>query len=668
MCKFKKLGLVLIFGCNLFTSCNKHKSYRFSEPSIEESLKLAKDNKGELEKVLKHYRDLGDPQKLEAAEFLIKNMPGNYTGDTTILKHVQKIYKLFNSNKGLSNPKLKRKISKDWENASKKFEQNPNFYVQDVEVIKSGFLIKNIESAFDSWKSNPFTKDKVSFEDFCEYILPYRQDQGVCLEDWRSYFKGKHQTLFNNYPFKTLSRAIDSVCLDYEHIKWTQRHFNGLPFFKFSDLLYAGGCTCPKAAWLNKMIYASSGVPVATDFVHIWGDKSKSHAWSSLVYENESKRFGPFEATNNRWVNIYDNNNNDFKLPKVFRKTYATYIDKPLLDPRVDLDNIPSLFLNVKKRDVSSDYFKTFDVTVDFISNIPENTYYTYLAVFGRNKWEPIHYAAIENGSQTTFKGMGAGIVYLPIFYKKGKTIPASYPFLLNNKGNIKYFIPSSVSTDVKVLRKYRLSYTNIQRANNLKGLRFFGANNKNFSDKEIIHQVPKSKENIPSKINFVEFEKITKKFKYLGVEVDKRKDVVDIAEVSFYTADNSMIESDIIDSNTPLDQNESTKLFDGSIANFVSFIPKKNSWFAMELKAPQSISKISFCPRNDTNHILLGDTYELLYFKDEWKTLGLQKAKKQELRFNNVPKNALLWLRNLTKGVEERIFVINNNGEQIFY
>lgn len=667
MRKLKTLRFLLIFGISLLISCNKHESYRFREPSIEESLELAKGNRGELEKVLSYYHDLGDSEKLQAAEFLIKNMPGNYTGDTTVLKHAKKIYKLFNSNQSLSSLKLKRKISEDWRKVNGKFVQNPDFYIQDVEAVKSEFLIENIESAFDSWKNNPFTKNKVSFEDFCEYILPYRQDQGVCLEEWRPYFKEQHQTLFN-YPFETLSRAIDSVCVNYEHVRWTRGHFNGLPFFKFKDLLHAGGCTCPKAAWLNKMIYASSGVPVATDFVHIWGDKSGSHAWSSLVYENKSKRFGPFEATGNRWVNMYDNNNNDFKLPKVFRKTYATYIDKPLLDQRVDVDNIPPLFLNIKKRDVSSDYFQTFNVTVDLVRNVPENTYYTYLTVFDRNKWEPVHYAEIEKGSEATFKGMGSGIVYLPVFYKKGETISTTYPFILNAKGNIKYLIPSSVLTDVKILRKYRLSYKNIQRANELKGIRFFGANNKDFSDKEILYQVPKSKGNIPSKINVINLKKATKKFKYLGIELNERKDAIDLAEISFYTTDNKLIESNLVHSNTNLEQNESAKLFDESIANFVNFVPKKKSWFAIELEDPQSVSKISFCPRSDTNHILLGDTYELLYFKDEWKTLGIQKAKKQDLLFNNVPKNALLWLRNLTKGVEERVFVINNEGEQIFY
>ena len=51
----------------LFTTC---------QVGAEAALKAAKVNRGELEKVFRHYEDLGDRQKLEAARFLIANMEG----------------------------------------------------------------------------------------------------------------------------------------------------------------------------------------------------------------------------------------------------------------------------------------------------------------------------------------------------------------------------------------------------------------------------------------------------------------------------------------------------------------------------------------------------------------------------------------------------------------
>lgn len=63
-----------------------------------------------------------------------------------------------------------------------------------------------------------------------------------------------------------------------------------------------------------------------------------------------------------------------------------------------------------------------------------------------------------------------------------------------------------------------------------------------------------------------------------------------------------------------------------------------------------------------------MGDTYELLYHdgQREWRTLGGQKAVSSSLIYENVPDNALLWLRNHTRGKEERAFYYEH-GKQIF-
>lgn len=58
---------------------------------------------------------------------------------------------------------------------------------EDIKVIKSGFLIANIDSAFRVWREKPWASH-VGFDDFCEYILPYTVGQYQPLEDWRKKF------------------------------------------------------------------------------------------------------------------------------------------------------------------------------------------------------------------------------------------------------------------------------------------------------------------------------------------------------------------------------------------------------------------------------------------------------------------------------------------------
>ena len=69
----------------------------------------------------------------------------------------------------------------------------------------------------------------------------------------------------------------------------------------------------------------------------------------------------------------------------------------------------------------------------------------------------------------------------------------------------------------------------------------------------------------------------------------------------------------------------------------------------------------------NDDNEIREGDLYELFYF-DVGKgfiSLGKQYGnREQALLFKNVPDNAILWLRDYTRGKEERIFTYENNKQ----
>jgi hypothetical protein len=87
-----------------------------------------------------------------------------------------------------------------------------------------------------------------------------------------------------------------------------------------------------------------------------------------------------------------------------------------------------------------------------------------------------------------------------------------------------------------------------------------------------------------------------------------------------------------------------------------------------IELEHPARISRILYVSRNDDNYVIPGDTYELFYQDGEkgWKSLGIQEATQEQLIYKDVPRGALLWLHNHTKGVEEQVFRWMD-GEQVF-
>lgn len=86
-----------------------------------------------------------------------------------------------------------------------------------------------------------------------------------------------------------------------------------------------------------------------------------------------------------------------------------------------------------------------------------------------------------------------------------------------------------------------------------------------------------------------------------------------------------------------------------------------------MDLGKPESVGRIGYMTRNDDNNVRIGDTYELFYWDMDWVSLGKQIADDFSLTFHHVPQNALLLLRDLTRGTDERIFLYKD-VKQIWY
>lgn len=81
-----------IASLTLLFVCCQQKSQK-----IEDVLKLAGNNRTELEKVIRHYQAPKDSMKLKATYFLIANMPGHYSLDTTSLRIYRPILYAYDS-------------------------------------------------------------------------------------------------------------------------------------------------------------------------------------------------------------------------------------------------------------------------------------------------------------------------------------------------------------------------------------------------------------------------------------------------------------------------------------------------------------------------------------------------------------------------------------------
>lgn len=110
-------------------------------------------------------------------------------------------------------------------------------------------------------------------------------------------------------------------------------------------------------------------------------------------------------------------------------------------------------------------------------------------------------------------------------------------------------------------------------------------------------------------------------------------------------------------------------KAFDGDLLTVFDAPVSSGAWVGMDFGSPVKINNIVFTGRGDGNSIEIGDLYELYYWDKYrgWKSLGKQSAKDVFLSFDNVPRNALFLLRDLSKGKEQRIFTYED-GEQVWW
>lgn len=643
MKKLILLFLVCVYSCNQYNS------------EVNKALKLAGNNKGELIKVLDYYKNQNNKEKLKAAEFLISNLPYNYSYDTVNLYKYDIVYKTYDSIKRF---KKKININKFWD--SLKVRENPyrNVYYkpfqEDIKVVAGDFLINNIDLAYDSWKTNPYARDSVSFNDFCEYILPYRHVQGKAIENWRSFFMKENKNHFRDLYPMPFTKACDSLFMQYKDYKFDYWITQNLPILKFKYFMKMKRGNCAIKSWFNTYVVNAEGVPMVTDFVPAWGTKEDNHQWNALLYGGKTLYFESFWESGNNWFYNPEINNNLFeddwtgkiRLPKIFRHTFSTHMEGPISDERLELENIPPLFRNIKKMDVSDEYFKAIDVAVELIKAPLKNTYYLYLCVLGVNKqWVPVQWGKIK-GNKVVFEKMGTDIVYQPGYYKNGRLIPFGNPFHLDHDGNKRQFTTGGTRHEVVIKRKYPEKRGLLKDAKLLKGASIQASNRKDFKNAITLKKINFEPELRPYDII------ISPKNKYRYYRLySKNKITVKKIEL-FY--------EDLEGKETPLK---------GDFISNLSIEIDSITWKGVDLGSSRFISKFRFTPPNNLNHVLEGMNYELFYIDEgDFMSLGVKKADSLcELKFDNVPKNALLYLKCLDGGRQERIFVYKK-GKQIWY
>lgn len=631
-CFFQQyLYVILILITSI--SCNRQNA------ELNLALNNSGDNRQELEQVLEFYsKEKSDSLKYRAAVFLIENMPYHF-----YRQPISEFNKAFNTIEHYPKSELNNYRQETFKEILDSISNNSNRkqpkFICDAQIVKAGYLIENIELAFRAWYKIPEDK-RASFDDFCNFILPYRSSNEPLENNSR-------KKLFNQYSWVydyidkgiCLETIVDSIKANFNF-----RTFQGmgrsypLPLSTSQiEKSKLGQCNDGVNYYVN--VLRALGIIAAKDYIEHWGNDpfAKSHSWIYVRLGNEVYQTDVHKKSNIK--GIYKNES----IPKAYRTRYNVIRNE---------DNI-SL-----KEDVTDDYVLTMDVYIENIFNI--HTEDPTLNVFDKRKgWFCVTEGKNIN-EKFKFNNIGYNVLYLPMDKKNSK--PLNYPFIINRSKKIHFFKPKMDELEsVTLTRKIGLS------TRRYRGKRFWlealngsvieVSNNSKFENAKVLYQVSNFNSTHIQKI------KITERTKYKYVRFNSKKPKSFLAKLAFYNLEMKPLKGDIIEENI-LKEAKSNEygVFDNNPLTYTG-----GDCFKLGLKftKPESIGYIEFQSRHDDNHINKGQNYELFYWDNDWKSLGKQIAQDTLLCYNNVPKNALLWLRNLTKGREEYVFFIGVNKKQ---
>jgi hypothetical protein len=647
------LSIYSFFACILFTllsSCGK-------KSPLERALESAENNRVELEKVLDHYAH--DSLKYKAACFLIENMAYYHYYSGEELEHKKQFFEILARRNRSSNT-----ITDSLDREMASMNLGETVVKRDIREVGFEYLVNNIEWAFKVWEEQPWGKN-VSFEDFCEYILPYRiNDEDLTY--WREDIYNKYNQLLND--IRHLPEAEDPLFVSqvlFDSLRRTPVHFSSYHYYDYHvgpKIAEWRSGNCQQQADAAIYIYRALGLPCGFDMMPMRGDGNVSHLWNFIIDKDKNSHFFSLSYSSGQITKI-----KEYPHPKgkVYRSTFS--LNPELLDSKKEKNTIYPFFRYPRFKDVTHQYTpieQTLNFPLSYLYNKLSSGDVVYLCQATRLKWIPVAASRYKN-KQLIFDNIEGNIVFTLALYKDNTIIPISDPFYLDEESNIHVFSAQKEMVKATLYHKYKLDFGFRQK---LEGGVFEGSNVRDFSKKDTLFTITERPNRLYSTVT-LNSDKEYRYVRYIGPDGG----YCNIAEVAFYeSADQQAfpLTGKII--GTPNNDKKKrthnyTNVFDGDPNTSFDYYLPNGGWAGLDLERKTNIKKITYTPRNRDNFIRVGNTYELFYNQNlEWLSAGTLTADSDSIIYE-VPRGSLLYLKNHTQGIDERIFEYSDDRQKFW-
>ncbi len=403
-----------------------------NKPGIPEPVRRV-INQAELHKVaflnaMVSYDNPEDSLKLKALYYLIANMGSHYEITYKISDSTGKRYTIpIADYPDYQTLKKHLRLLKEKDSSLKVMHDT---ILLDIKTVSSQLLTTNTDTAFKSWANPLYNQNIYSFNDFCQYILPYRVANEKA-EPFRHFFRSRYSDKIFNLlhpsqvnPVSLTSRIHQLVVNDVHFDKRYEIHYN---YPDLNEIASAHKGNYRDIALYEVKAFRSFGIASTMDYTPYFADSSGGYFWPAVMVSGQ--HFIPV---------LYPGFSTDYltkpgKISKVYRRIYSDDTTSLFRIKKMS-EHTPAFLGQFNYDDVTDEYVPTANINV----TLTDTARYAYLAVFNGGSWHPVQWSNSQNQLQTHFSKMGVDILYLPMIVRNERTLPAGQPFLLEKDGTVK--------------------------------------------------------------------------------------------------------------------------------------------------------------------------------------------------------------------------------------
>lgn len=664
---------------------------------VTHALEQAGENRNGLENLLDDYKR-SDKEKYKAACFLISNMIWHRQYYRTTKPNAQLAEKLRKADStyygmvkelndtALYNERFNRQILAKADQSYRKMMEASDFTppgiesvnFPDIKHISADFLRRQIDHSFKLRKNSPFIKN-LKFEDFLEYVIPYRASDLSAAESADIY-----AGIYGKYLHADTAKTVRSIVWRYNVTADRLRYWGGKYPFDFpvglSEMFFIGWHDCVSIADYGTMILRACGIPAALEYTIAYKFWNGQHYHVSVPIGNEWHTFSPESS-----LPLY----RDPKLYEAlnrFRLHFGRQTNNPhaLKAPR---EHIPDILSDPLIEDVSRETGNVVKLSIPFGETTENNL--AYLGTFQSQDLgiRPVTWGIIEKGTGIVrFDNVIPDNLYFPIYLDEdGDYHSFGDPFVLledNNRKNgyrMEYIRKNTVSkVKARLERKFPRKPHLFQIARQVPGTYVIGSNRADFQDADTlgtIHDIPGTA--------WEDMELSTARpYRYYRVCGTGNPPRIHLSEINFLT------KREYAYANTT-EASETHKLSPAENAQWVRILDEpldKCRWKAeydgnpqtapdrwpdvtLKLKEPQYVHRVRYMVKHADNAVKAGSKYEIRMWADGyWKRIGTSLvATSDMLEVEGLMPGQLYWLRLKGEGKEELPFFIDEKGMQHF-